>query len=470
MFQNHHELIRQKIEGWLTGADSFWVSTTHIDGRPHLSLKNGIWQLENEQPVFYFYAEPESWTAQNLAVLPHAVLQFHENEKIVVVEGRVRPILNLNAPHLAPIAAKYALQAKDKPLFRVEALNLRAWQLDLSPEPVVLNWPVQGGAAEEQTAIAEPQIATSDQPDQPTNAAHPGSKSYPYIGVHEDTWEIWHKELFFSWSTKIHLFAPQIGNVPPGGFGVLAVSPGFELGSVSYYREFLEHVARKGYIVLFISTQAYFLDDDHLRQAGEFLDAVKDALENHFRPGEVSKQRVGWWAHSIGCKVQALASQMTGSPNYIKPAFIIGAAYSDQKVFHRADALTNAADTPETIAYTLLPGDRDQIAPTATSLALFEAMPQVTRRQIIQVSSYQPDGLIANHGAPMSRGKIPVIGTQAEVDALDWYGYWKWTVGALAYHFNGQTDSWTYGADRLDGGTDKRGVQILHKLLGAFPA
>jgi len=460
-----------EVVGQLSNSSNYWLSSTLPDGRPHSIMAGSLWLEDSyQQPgLLVFHFEPQSQTVQNLTARPFVVVHLEKSTSatIVIVEGLIERLTD--AATLKRVdgafAAKYnmppAANQTAKLVYSLRPTQIRVWRDDDYKAQNTWQWNVSLPVP---SAPAKP---TAVPPQPPTDSNNPGSNVYPYSAaqVHEDTWEIWHEEFGVIWPTRVHLFSPPLHNVPTGGYAMLAVSPGKELGNVSYYRAFLEHVTRKGYIVLFVVTEADVLDCQHERMAGEFLNAVKDAITNHFDPGTLANGKIGWWGHSMGSKVTAIATSLTTHPDYIQPTFVIGTAFTNAKAFCQADAYANAHIIPPQIAYTLLPGSNDTIAAPAESLTLYNAMPQLKRRQVIQVNGYTPDGLVADHAAPMSAGTIPLTRLHGEVNALDWYGYWKFTVGALDFHFKAGSDQWIYGAKRLYGGTDSTGHQLLYTQL-----
>lgn len=464
-----------EFETEMSASINYWLSTTRPDGRPHSMPIWGIW-LEQH---FVFFTEPQTQKVKNLAVEPFAVVHLESGDNVVIVEGSVQQVVEND--WLAKVEQAFSDKYKEPSgegikishylpqpvIYRVRPVQVRAWRTNANEQS---HWKFDNRATQRTIVspeIAVPEVAPVTPPQPPTDPAHPGSNVYPYQSVYEDTWEVWHEELFAVWPTRVHLFMPNVPalQLPANGFPVLAVSPGKSLGSVAYYRNFLEHVARKGYIVLFVITEAGPLDCEHDRQAKEFLEAINDAINNHLDQSQVSTNQIGWWGHSIGTKVQAIAARITDYPNYRQPTFITAAAFTNAKAFCNADAINGANGIPADITYTILAGADDTIAKPQESQNLYKAIQQVKFKQLIQVNSYKPDKLVANHAAPMTAGSIPLTGLTATTDALDWYGYWKWIVGALQYHFNDGPDNWAYGDKRTDGGTDSVGHQVLHTIL-----
>jgi hypothetical protein len=224
----------------------------------------------------------------------------------------------------------------------------------------------------------------------------------------------------------------------------------------------LQHFTKKGYITLFIDTDSGLVDCQHDRMAGEFLDAVKKTINNKLQGKVGSPVKVAWWGHSMGAKVQAIAARMTTNSAYIQPTAVISNNFSNSNGgFCSADAINGANTIPSSIWYTVITGDNDTIA-LQDPRNLYNAMPQVTNRQIITAVSYPDINLDAEHMASLTNSGLFASGV---TNALDWWLYWKIAVGAYNYHFKGGSNIWSYGSERTNGGTDSDGRQLVH-LLG----
>lgn len=85
----------------LRTAGTFWVSTLHATGRPHLVPVLAV--VDDE--VLYFAAGPDSQKARNLARDPHLGISAHGEDLDIVIEGQAHPVRDERT--LAAVAAAY---------------------------------------------------------------------------------------------------------------------------------------------------------------------------------------------------------------------------------------------------------------------------------------------------------------------------------------------------------------------------
>ncbi len=300
-------------------------------------------------------------------------------------------------------------------------------------------------------------VATAGPP-QPTAPDHPGSNAYPNPAAPQvQSWRIWHFKFFAIYPTNITYLIP-IGPVPSGGFPVIAISPGKFLDNPTNYTWLLQHICKKGYIVLFVDADTGPLDCEHTRMAREFLEAVSQTIKKKLNGPTTNPNQIGWWGHSMGAKVQAIAAQLTDNPYYQTPTAVLANNFSNEKALCNDDALSTAARIPATIWYSIIRGDQDTIAKDDPQ-KLYAALNPAIHRQLLEVISYPDDKLIADHLAPTND---TLIG--GELNALDWWLYWKIAVGAFDFHFKNKAKKWAYGEERENGGIDAARRQIKHKV------
>ncbi len=301
----------------------------------------------------------------------------------------------------------------------------------------------------------EEAVATA--PLQPHDPAHPGSDVYLYADFTINTWRIWHVKFFALYPTNVTYLVPA-GPIPAGGFPVIAVSPGKFLDHQLLYSLLLQHICRKGYIVLFIDSDTGLVDCQHSRMAGEFLEILKQTIVKRLNSTSTlaNPNQVAWWGHSMGAKVQAIAAQMSSNRFYSRPTAILANNFSnDRGNFCNDDAVQTANRIPPTIWYTLIRGDQDSIVGDDPQ-RLYAALRHLNHSQLIKAVSYPADGLKADHLAALADG------ITSKPDALDWWLYWKIAVGAFDYHFKAGPDKWAYGTERENGGTDAAGRILKH--------
>ncbi|MSQ84946.1 MAG: alpha/beta fold hydrolase [Myxococcales bacterium] len=264
------------------------------------------------------------------------------------------------------------------------------------------------------------------------------------------------------------------------GGGLLA-----QLGSP--YRAFLDHIASHGYIVAFVRVEQGLLDADHLRMADDLLLASKSLFD---QISLADPNKVAFVGHSMGAKVALLAAWKTLNGDqknaFVDPRAVLAFAISNepppmgtfQNALDKAKIMYKDAPT----WFTFATGDDDDIAPhsdpkKANGLALYDALPTANKQLIVVHGTGAGDPnpatkpeLADDHAAPLSiEGKAggfsDFVMPNSHLDALDWYGYWKWTVGALDFHFKTGNATWAYGDLRSHGGELPDGKMVTHQVV-----
>ena len=282
----------------------------------------------------------------------------------------------------------------------------------------------------------------------------------------------------------------------PGIFPVMLFVPGKQLGSNGMggtlgtnYLDFLKHVASHGYIAALVQVEMNALDADHVRMGDDLLAAQK-ALPDVVTTADMSK--IIYVGHSMGAKVVLLAAYKninTDTKNAIQdPAAVMMFAISNepppvgtfQDAQVQAKGMWSGADT----YFTFVQAKDDTIAPyldatKANGLTLYNEL-KTDKKQIIvlhgtmagdALNAPTVPALHADHSAPLTiegkpGGLAGLAMPDSHLDALDWYGYWKLTVGALDFHFAKGDQKWAYGAMREHGGNLPGGGYIKHEVLG----
>lgn len=252
------------------------------------------------------------------------------------------------------------------------------------------------------------------------------------------------------------------------------------------YRTFLEHIASHGYVVAFIRVEDGLLDADHLRMADDLLAATQAVFD---KVSVANKSKVAFVGHSMGAKVVLLAAWKTLNSDqqnqWPDPQAVLMYAVSNepppmgqfQNALDKAKVMYKDAPT----WFTFATGDDDDIAPwndpkKPNAAALYDALPTEKKQLLVVQGTGTNDPnpptkpeLVDDHSAPLSiegkpGGMADFAMPASHLDALDWYGYWKWTVGALNFHFKGGDAKWAYGDLRQHGGETADGKVIAHTV------
>lgn len=319
-------------------------------------------------------------------------------------------------------------------------------------------------------------------------AGHPGApgtyalaeaETYQYIGG------------FGNGYAEMLVIEPEFGGVLPVLFFVhgkqLYDGDGFPAEFGKPYRKFLEHVASHGYIVAYVRVEQSLLDADHNRMADDLLKATKVLYE---KVSTANPAKVAFAGHSMGAKIALLAAAKTlqddSKNEFVDPTAVLAFAVSNEPppIGAFLDAQQVLVKLPESTPtwFTFATGDDDGIATwkdpnKANAKQLYDVLKTKNKQLIIVQGTGQGDPnpstspeLIDDHNACLSVVGSPNLAagfapeSKSYLDALDWYGYWKWTVGSLNFHFKGGDAKWAYGDLRAHGGNLPGGGYVKHTV------
>ena len=406
-----------------------------------------------------------------------------------------------------PGAGKTAA-GQDAASFEVKLADAAAAQ-DLAPDApdVPLQWSdaAQDATADDATDDANAVIADSAADAASTDAAsgacsgclwtqqpappHPGAKGELALAP-EDTFEYGAGGLGPNYK-QVYVLRPDKPGIFPVVFFVagkqLYEGGGFPAQLAYPYKAFLQHVAAHGYVVAFVRVEQGLLDADHLRMADDLLAATTVVFD---KVSVADPNKVAFVGHSMGAKVVLLAAWRTLNTDqkneFCDPRAVLAFAVANEPP--PLGSYLNAVDKAKVMFkdaptwFTFATGDDDDTAPwndpkKPNAKALYDAL-QTERKQLIVVNgtgSGDPNPqttpeLADDHAAPLSiegkpGGMADLAMPASHLDALDWYGYWKWTVGALDFHFKQGDAKWAYGDARALGGQLADGTQLLHKVV-----
>jgi Predicted flavin-nucleotide-binding protein len=125
---------RNKVDTWLKGFRSIWVSTTRPDGRPHATP---VWYLWNEEHI-YFASNKKSQKARNLARQPQIVVHAGDGDDVIILEGIVEVVTDpsewaqVNIAYMEKYVdphsgAKASIEDTDN-LYRVNVRRIMSWE------------------------------------------------------------------------------------------------------------------------------------------------------------------------------------------------------------------------------------------------------------------------------------------------------------------------------------------------------
>jgi acetyl esterase/lipase len=243
------------------------------------------------------------------------------------------------------------------------------------------------------------------------------------------------------------------------------------------YGAWLEHLARRGAIVIFPRYQV-----DMTTPPAEFLpnarSAIADAIDVlRSRPGSIRPdlERFALVGHSAGGN---LAAQLAAEPGVLPTPCAVVAVMPGEVLPQSEPRLERI---PAATLLVVVAGDRDRVVGDHRARQIFRqatAVPPERKEYVLyRTDRSGPFPLLADHHAPtaalarLDTGEGPFRAMQmasASVDPLDRFGFWRLTDLTLQAAFSGQTldDATHQGALIRDLGRWGRGEPVRPPLCG----
>jgi nitroimidazol reductase NimA-like FMN-containing flavoprotein (pyridoxamine 5'-phosphate oxidase superfamily) len=123
-----------KIDIWLQGFRSIWISTTRPDGRPHCVPVWYWWDGE----CIYFTSGPKGQKVKNLASQPAIVVHAGDGDDALILEGVALPVTSpeeratisqaYSRKYVDPHSGATATVLDEDPLYRVDVHRIMIWE------------------------------------------------------------------------------------------------------------------------------------------------------------------------------------------------------------------------------------------------------------------------------------------------------------------------------------------------------
>jgi hypothetical protein len=198
-----------------------------------------------------------------------------------------------------------------------------------------------------------------------------------------------------------------------------------------HYRQLIEHIVSRGYCVIFASSWIYELDMKNKQRYDALLQGCDEAIELHRR--KIDLNRIGFFGHSFGGgAVPAIAWNYLAERHWgQKGSFLfIAAPWFAYNITQ--DQLEHFPDRTKMIMQVY---DNDKTNDWRIAQDIFEnlAVPPSEKNFIaLRSDTNGACRLIADHGVPLSSG-----GSDADVNALDYYGVYRLFDALADYAFTG---------------------------------
>ena len=254
------------------------------------------------------------------------------------------------------------------------------------------------------------------------------------------------------------------------------------------YRKFMEHVASHGTVAVFVRVENGLFDGDHDRMAQDLLTATTKLFDG---VSVALKDEVVFAGHGMGAKVAVLAAAQTygsdAKQQWVDPRAVLAFSVDNQKSLltsNYTDASITVKKIPAAadVAFTFVQAEDDTKTPykdvnKPNALAIYDGL-KVARKQVIVLHGTGKDDpnpptspeLHDDHSAALTivgkpGGVTDFTNKSGYLDGLDWYGFWKITVGAIDFHFNKGDKTCAYGALRVHGGNLPNGKVVTHEVV-----
>lgn len=323
---------------------------------------------------------------------------------------------------------------------------------------------IPGYAEAEAEAEASASCTSNISPRPPSSG--PGSHVYPHGGMWSWSWQYGPHPI----NTRYFIYAPT--RPKPDRAPVVFYFPGYGASTAGdlVYRDMFRHLARKGYIVVYISYGPLFPAtgyESNIVTAMHLARARLNSLPSWLVP-RADWSRVAYAGHSLGTILGARIANRANEYGVPRPKALI---------FHDSEG-TDAPTIPQVLPINDLSGIHPDtlivFASAETSLSngstnrtvgkIWRSSPQVPNRNKVLLVSLSDD-----HGCPPLRSNhlgVLSFGTVLPRNAIDWFGYDKPTEAALLYAFEGTHRSYLFGDtfEQKYMGTWRDGVPVLPML------
>lgn len=286
----------------------------------------------------------------------------------------------------------------------------------------------------------------------------PGSTGYPHASVKESVFDA-------GTGKEYRLYEPD--SPPLIGAPVVVFLHGWGGVDPAYYRPWLDHLARRGNVVLWIRYQESILTLS-IEFVPNMLAAVKAGLERlATEPGRAKPDlaRVAVVGHSMGGVLGMTLAARAASEGL--PQFKAVMAANPGRGVTGPEVLADFSRIPASTLLLCVTGAEDTGLGTAGP-ELFHGASSVPldNRDFILVNSdrrFTPP-LVADHFAPNCL-------SDADVNALDRNGYWKWFDGLCAAAFYGRYREYALGdtPEQRDMGAWPDGTPIAEPTVTDSP-
>lgn len=310
-----------------------------------------------------------------------------------------------------------------------------------------------GGGGGGGSGGGDPAPTDATPPLQPTSG--PGGSAYPYAGVVES--------VYGSGDTQYWVFEPASPGT--GTHPLVVFLHGWNVLDVESYRGWLEHLAKRGNVVVYPRYQTSALTPPStftgnvvtaLRAALVELETGDHAAVDTTRAGVVGHSFGGVLAANLAARAAAEALPAMRAVMCAEPGTGGFGVYEDY------------GDVPAGTLLLCIAGEDDAVVGTTDAKRIFRdttAVPLADKDYLLlRTDTHGTPALVADHQAPGG-------GVVLELDAFDWRGCWRWFDALLDAAFTGANRDVCLGntAAQRDLGAWSDGVPVKEPLVTDAP-
>jgi len=287
--------------------------------------------------------------------------------------------------------------------------------------------------------------AAQSPPGQPSSG--PGGSSYPHASY----------TVTSNGTGRLQYWVYQPASPKPASAPLVVFNHGYGAMDPSTYVAWLEHLVRRGNVVVYPRYQATLLTPPST-YTDNAITAVKNAiswLQANATRVQPQLNRFAIAGHSYGGPVTVNMANRWQSAGLPQPRVLMPVEPWHDNID------SSLSGIPASVYMNCFVGDADTLAGRAGCDLIWDRTGQVSaaNRDYVWMYSdtYGTPDLIANHGAPATSG----------VDALDWYGFWKAFDGLTDCAFFGTNCPYGLGntAEHRNMGTWSNGTPVTPLLI-----
>ena len=267
---------------------------------------------------------------------------------------------------------------------------------------------------------------------------------------------------------KYWIFEPA--NPRPRKAPVIFFFPGWGGIHPGPYRAWIDHMVRRGNIVVYGIYQRPFLELPwrFTSNAVAIIKAAKKTL-NRCRPVRAQLEKCAFLGHSAGAVVSANLAAQWEAFGIPKPSALMGVQPGAGMAFKPGIPFADFSKIPSSLLMLMVSGEHDGIVGSNNAIRIYKgasSLPKKNRNFVLMKTD--------RHGMPWvhSGHFSPVTMGRRRITTIDWFGFWKLFDGLCDAAFTGKNRKYALGNTReqRNMGTWSDGVPVIEMKVVTDPA